>query len=177
MHIFATMRLLVGTAKFPALAAVAGLVLGLICRPQSGSKPSLERDPAEKQSTAARGGKSTAANRGALRESGLTTLFLNELASAPAGRCDELFRELVAENDPRGGLELEAVFRRWMELEEPKELLARLAADLNPTRSGRLRSSKHGHQSITRRQSLEPLMGLSPGSALSLRSAGATRRF
>ena len=127
---FTVMKLLAGTTKLPALAAVAGLVLGLVCRPQSGPKASLDRESAGKNSTTARAGKSPAANRNVRRESGPTTLFLNELASVPASRCEELFRELVAQNDPRRWLELEAVFRRWMELEEPKELLARLAADL-----------------------------------------------
>ncbi|MES2921091.1 MAG: hypothetical protein V4819_06085 [Verrucomicrobiota bacterium] len=123
------MKLLAGTTKLPALAAAGGLVLGLLCRPQSGPKSSLDREPVAKNSTAARAGKSPVGNRSARRESGPTTVFLNELASVPAGRCEELFRELVDANDPRRALELEAVFRRWMDLEEPKDLLARLAAE------------------------------------------------
>ncbi len=115
--------------KLPALAAAAGLALGLLCRPQPTPKTFSSPEPVGKKSTAARTGKSPAANREARRENGPTTLFLNELATVPAGRCEELFRELIARNDPRRGLELEAVFRRWMELEEPKELLGRLAAD------------------------------------------------
>lgn len=123
------MKLLAGTTKLPALAAAAGLVLGLLCRPQADPKSWLGPEPVGKSSTSPRTGKSSATDRGTRRGSGPTTHFLNELAAVPAERCEELFRELVAQNDPRRGLELEAVFRRWMELEEPKELLERLAAD------------------------------------------------
>ena len=123
------MKLLVGTPKLLALAATAGLGVGLLCRAQPEPKTLLEREPAGSQSTTKRAGPSSVGNRNSRRKSGPTTLFLNELTTVPAGRCEEIFRELVAENDPHLALELEAVFRRWMELEEPKELLARLAED------------------------------------------------
>jgi hypothetical protein len=57
-----------------------------------------------------------------------TAVFLKETEGISASRCEELFREICAEKESRDAIRLQAVFRRWMELEDPEDLLVRLAA-------------------------------------------------
>ncbi|MEO5916469.1 MAG: hypothetical protein ABIS50_19690 [Luteolibacter sp.] len=51
------------------------------------------------------------------------------MAGISASRCEELFREICVSGEFPDVIRLEFVFRRWLELEDPKQLLARLAAE------------------------------------------------
>lgn len=106
-------------------AGIMGLLLGFAIR----SEPPVGDEGAETDSGPRRAARTQSTRRASIPKTGPTTIYLNDLASAPASRCEELFREIVAQADPRRAIELEAVFRRWMELEKPGDLLAKLAAE------------------------------------------------
>lgn len=58
---------------------------------------------------------------------GPTTKFLRETASLPKEKCEELLREFLAGSTDGQGIQMEALFRRWMTMEEPDKILERLS--------------------------------------------------
>ncbi len=57
---------------------------------------------------------------------GKSTKFLRDAATANVGKCETLVVEILASEDSNRSVELETILRRWMSLEEPKQLLERL---------------------------------------------------
>jgi hypothetical protein len=110
----------------PALGGSMGLLLGWWCRTDE-SAPST-KDPSVSKS---RSGRLTQSSHRASDVPGPTALAVHGLSKASAARCEERFREIIASNSSRMALDLELVFRRWMEIEKPADLLERLKAEKN----------------------------------------------
>lgn len=104
------------------LAAPVGLLLGALL-----PKGAVGHDPSQVASSAGTPSKSASqpGKKSAVREPGPITLFLRQVADLPADKCAELAR--VHRQIPRQEIELEAIFRRWLTLEEPDKILKQLS--------------------------------------------------
>lgn len=108
----------------PWLAGIAGLLLGVAAR-------GIFREPAPETSSGARRPDvaPSAQNRppatSAAMRNGPVTRLLRELSGASAEQCEELVRAHLESPESGRGIELEAIFRRWMTLEAPERILER----------------------------------------------------
>lgn len=114
------------TWMMPALGGSVGLLLGWWCRTDE-SAPSAKGSADSKSLS----GRLTRSSHRASNVPGPTALAVHGLSKASAVSCEERFREIVASNSSRMALDLELVFRRWMEIEKPADLLERLKAEKN----------------------------------------------
>ena len=114
--------------RHAGIAATVGLLAGMLCRYPSWNRASVDGIPSGQKPGAARIIQQSGKNQPA-GDAGPTADFLGDIANAPASRCEELFLDLISRKERGSWIMLEAVFRRWMETTEPKELLARLRAE------------------------------------------------
>lgn len=107
----------------PLSAGLAGVLVGVLCQQGAGHQSLAvgSKETAHDSRTKRVGEKA-----GPLKGDGPTTLFLREISSQTAEQCEQRVVELV--QSKAGGLELEmeAIVRRWMSLESPEKVLARL---------------------------------------------------
>ncbi len=103
-------------------ALAVGAVIGLGCRGIFRSAPVGDAAAAAGETAVGKGSgrvvKAAAATR--------TGRLIEDLVRADAGRCEQMFREMTADGAAADALELEAVFARWVELAEPREILTSL---------------------------------------------------
>lgn len=113
------------------LQGFGGLMLGALCQHWVSRNPPPPVDPAAITSPAraARVGRENATSAG----QGRNATLLRDAASADAGKCAALAREIIESGDPTRAVELEVVFRRWMSLEKPLDVLAALEASTETT--------------------------------------------
>jgi len=103
------------------MALGLGLAAGHLCR--SETYPPLSEVPTKEK------GRNHASPRDIVPPKGPTAVYLEEINGISAARCEELFREMAGPCGSRDPVLLQGLFSRWLTLEDPQLVLARLGPE------------------------------------------------